>query len=176
MTPLFSPKLILGVLLTVANPNVAASPQASVAVRADGADIYQDTPPPSTFDRYGGLPGAAPAQSQEHQGLLMQLVRTIVALFGVLCLIYATAKFIGPKLLAGIGSKKSSAMQVTDRLSLDGRTTLVKVELSEGGHYLLACGDHGATLIDKVTATLAQGSTQASSFAEHIGASTAPKE
>lgn len=163
-------------------PTAALSQAAPIPARADGADIYADAPPPSSYDRTGEMPGVTETLRQHSSGLLSQLVRTVVALLGVLALLTVCGKIIAPRLLRGLngvgrgGNRGGTGLTVTDRLVLDGRNTLVQVQLAHGPRYLIACGDHGTTLVDRLPAPGDASTAPAPSFADHMGTRPTSKE
>lgn len=164
-----------------APPKSAVGPEqdAKAKVYADRPELLSDAPPPTLWDRRheeGGINGTSPEKVGDNQSMLAQLVRTLVALCGVLFLLWAFARVIGPRVARSLGNKRSLGMQVTDRLSLDGRNTLVRVRLSQGQSYLIACGDHHAQLIDKLPADAPNTSTPSQPFAERMGAPKVPEE
>lgn len=184
-----SPRHIGLALLILIMPSVAMLPQsARAAPRAQAAatkavevlpEHLRDEPPPTLWDRRGEDANIAGLQREklgDNQSFLMQLVRTIVALCGVLFLIWAMARVIGPRLGRVLGGKRSQDMQVTDRLNLDGRNTLVRVSLADGRAYLIACGDHAIKLIDTLPAPAGHPTTPSAPFAQAMGAQKVPKE
>ena len=157
----------------------AASPAVTEPSPQERPELYRDQPPPTLWDRRGEPQGADQAPSpkiSDNQGLLTQLIRTIVALCGVLFLMWALARVLGPRLSRVLGAKRGLGMEIVDRLSLDGRTTLVRVDAKGGQSYLIACGDVGIKLIDKMPTPTEQPPTSAQPFAQRMGAHPAPEE
>jgi hypothetical protein len=167
-------QLATGILAPAAYGAPAAATEPSPQERPE---LFQDQPPPTLWDKRGEAPepgaeGAPPNRISDNQGLLLQVIRTIVALCGVLFLMWALARVVGPRLTRALGAKNALGMAVVDRLSLDGRTTLVRVQAQEGHSYLIACGDVGIKLIDKLPAATAS----APPFGSRMGAPNAPEE
>lgn len=157
----------------------AAAQKANDTAYADRPELLADAPPPTLWDRRheeGGTQGTSPEKIGDNQSMLAQLVRTLVALCGVLFLLWAFARVIGPRMARALGNKRSQEMQVTDRVSLDGRNTLVRVRMSQGHSYLIACGDHHAQLIDKLPADEPGAQARSQPFAERMGAAKVPEE
>ena len=163
---------------TLAPAAYAAPPAVTEPSPQERPELFSDQPPPTAWDRRGEPQGpsdsAPPGRISDNQGLLTQVIRTIVALCGVLFLMWALARVVGPRLTRALGAKHALGMAVVDRLSLDGRTTLVRVDSKDGHSYLIACGDVGIKLIDKLPAPTAKAS--APPFGPRMGAPKAPEE
>lgn len=183
--------LVLAATVSIAtlSPNIAfgvktrSQPTDVAQLQRDRPELYQDQPPPTLWDRRGedaNIRALAPEKVGDNQSFLMQLVRTIVALCGVLFLLWAFARVIGPRLGRALGGKRANNMQVSDRLNLDGRNTLIRVTMADGSSYLIACGDHAIKLIDKLPApagpTSSAAAAPAVSFAQRMGATEVPEE
>lgn len=179
---LIAPQAAYGAVVTPAASPGAAAAAKPVYSRADGADVYTDTPPALSADSNVPMPGVTETLRGSSSSLITQLLRTVVALVGVLALLIVSAKIIAPRLVRGIGrlgrqkNKDDLGLHVTDRIVLDGRNTLVQVQLAHGTRYLLACSDHGTTLVDRIDGPGDAPAAQAKRFADHLGTSPTSKE
>lgn len=171
---------VIGLALICAPAHTRAEQAPAAATRGlqERPELFKDQPPPTLWDRRGEVDadGAQTLRVSDSQGLINQILRTLVALCGVLFLMWAFARVIGPRLGRVLGAKRSLGMQVADRVSLDGRNTLVRVTMADQSSYLIACGDHSVTLIDKIGPSAAAAPRPATSFAQRMGAQPAPEE
>jgi hypothetical protein len=168
------------VFVVLAGGALSARTAAAVSVPSETApisgerDLFSDAPPPSSYDLLNQSPGSALRRPSEGPSMLMQLVRTIVALCGVLFLLWACARVIGPRLARVVHRPNGRGMRVRDRLNLDGRTTLLHVELDGGTSYLIASNDHAVTVVDRIAPSEAAPAPKP--FDHHLATTPAPKE
>ena len=152
----------------------ATEPARATAPASTERDLLSDVPPPSSYDLLNESPGSALRNPAEGPSMLMQLVRTVMALCGVLFLLWACARVIGPRLARAVNRPTSRGMRVRDRLNLDGRTTLVHVELEGGTSYLIASNDHAVTVVDRLRPNAPNEAPKP--FDHHMATTPASKE
>ncbi len=147
--PALLTSLVLALLPTepAKSPTLEATPAPAVAPAAE-----PEAAPPSTYDRLrqGGPPASVPAEEGPSWGA--QLVRTVFALAVVVGLIYLFFK-VGLVRLMGIAAVKGGkTIKVHERVQLDARHALYVVELDGGERMVLATGEQGVQVLERLPA------------------------
>lgn len=152
----------------VAQPATKAdrAPPPDAVRAANSVDYFSDEPPPTSYDRLGQQ--ESPAMAPETMGLMRQLGRTVMALLGTCALIYLLFKLVMPRLVRLWAPSAESTLKIRERLLLDGKSSLMRIEAQNGTQYLLAVGEHGVSLLDKELGQ-PQGMTEAPSAGRKNG-------
>lgn len=135
-----------------AAPSVGAEPGTAPSIdpKATPGPVV---PPPSTYDLKSAGEDVSEKPQPEEINWGTQLVKTIIALFIVVGLIYFLFK-VGLARLLGYATtaRGGKSLKIVDRMQLDARHALFMVELSPGHRLLLGTGERGVQVLSHVGA------------------------
>lgn len=147
-------KLVVAFIVGAGLAQAQGTPPAAAPSPADGKEAapqprVEAEPPPSAYDRARAEKGEAP----ETESMGGQLIRTVLALAGVVGLIYLLFKIGLGRLLQGGAIRPGRTVKVLERVPVDARHALVVVELPSGERLLLGSSEHGMSVLTRLEST-----------------------
>lgn len=116
-------------------------------------DLHADSPPPTSWDQTK----VEPTTPVDENTLAEQLLQGLIATVFVCLLIYLTGRFGLSRLTSLRTGAPTKTLAMTEKLSLDTKSSLYIIEVKDRGKLLLGGGDNGLRLICNLDETAVFG-------------------